>query len=215
MASVCGAVPPACAEQPDTRGEPDRHAADARAVPVFTPEDGAPETGPPDSGLEAEASVDASAAEAAVAEDAAADSPSETPVDESCRCEEGRAFRVVMSGPGGEGPAVELRHAFLQRLHCVETAPLLLRLPCFGLVRVSACAGPGNGPPCLYVAVRDDAAWVGHLVDALGTTRALLAASIDRLSVEAGVARGKLRAAFQEGAAVEAEFEVCAPPPEC
>ena len=109
-----------------------------------------------------------------------------------CRCPAGSFYVNLNLG----GSLVRLSAPFHIGLYCDETAPQLANPPCGSVLRLSACAGPQNAPPCLYVAVDGQTAVAGFFLDSTGQTFELVTGKIELQSTTGRLAIGTFSATY-------------------
>jgi hypothetical protein len=130
--------------------------------------------------------------EASPPRDARAEARDATVVPPDCRCPADDFYVDADLG----GTSVRLSSPFHVGLYCEETAPQLANPPCGSVFRLSACAGPQNAPPCLYVAVDGQTPVVGFFLDATGQTFELVNGKIELQSTTGRLAIGTFSATY-------------------
>jgi hypothetical protein len=110
----------------------------------------------------------------------------------------------------------KLRLSFAHRigLYCYETEPQLAHPPCGSILRLSGCAGPENGPPCLYLAVDGQTPITGFFVSSTGQTFELVTGRITEQTTAGRLATGTFSANYasktsEASLRVDGEFHVC------
>jgi hypothetical protein len=94
------------------------------------------------------------------------------------------------------GSRFQLSFAYPLFLYCNETEPQIAHPPCGTVYRLSACAGPQAGPPCLYLAVDGNTPVIGILIDATGHTFSLVSGEIAPPVVSGRLATGSFSAIY-------------------
>jgi len=135
----------------------------------------------------ADAPIDTGRSQDALAE--VRDAPGATP---DCRCPQDDYFVDADLN----GVEVRLSSPFHIGLYCDETAPQLANPPCGATLRLSACAGPQNTPPCLYVAVDGRTPIVGLFLDATGQTFELVTGEVTLDAATGRLAIGTFSATY-------------------
>jgi len=108
--------------------------------------------------------------------DAARDAVSDALLSPDCRCPPGDYFLDATVG----SRTLHLTEPLELLLFCDETTVQLAHNDCGRIYRVSACAGPNSGPPCVYIAVDlDRGPLVGEYIDETGQTWLLRSGTID------------------------------------
>jgi hypothetical protein len=93
-----------------------------------------------------------------------------------CRCPPGDYFLDATVGL----QTLRLTEPLKLLLFCDETTVQLAHNDCGRIYRVSACASPNSGPPCVYIAVDlDRGPLVGEYIDGTGQTWLLRSGTID------------------------------------
>ena len=137
-----------------------------------------------------------------------------TPLDPNapCGCPAGDWFVELRIS----GASTRLTAPHVLKLHCTEDAPVVANNGCNDVLRLGACAGSGNTPPCFYLAASPTLGFlVGFLKMDASTSHALTGGSIELTRDEPPVREGVLKASTQIGSAtvpIEGSFLACAAP---
>jgi hypothetical protein len=133
------------------------------------------------------------------------------PAAPDCSCPDLGFFLDATMGAS----SLHLTAPYLLRIYCNETTVQLGHPPCSGVYRLSACDGPNNAPPCMYMAVdRSRGFLLGSFVDADGAPWDILGGDIvpDPPSgrVETGTFSATLRPrAGGDAATLSGSFRAC------
>jgi hypothetical protein len=147
-----------------------------------------------------------------VSHDASLDDASASSSAPDCACPPDDYFIDATLG----GQHERLTAPYELELYCHETDVQMVRTPCSDLYSLSACAAPGYGAPCLYLAVDlTRGPLIGNYFDSTGQTWDLTAASLELGTVTARTFDGTFRATFanlQDGGVLTASgtFHACA-----
>jgi hypothetical protein len=144
--------------------------------------------------------------------DAARDAAIDAVTSPDCTCPSGDYFVDV----DVLGARAHLGEPYRLSLYCDETRPQLAHPSCGEVYRLSACHGPNNEPPCLYLTV--DLAHgpvIGDWVDATGQTSDLLSGVLAPSASSGRVGIGTFSATFQRSGqqpiTVSGSFRACMP----
>jgi hypothetical protein len=113
-------------------------------------------------------------------------------VSPDCRCPSGDFYVDVDLN----GSAARLSSPFHIGLYCDETAPQLAYPPCGSVTRLSACTGPQNSPPCLYVAADGQTPVAGFFLDSTGQTFDFVTGKVELQSTTGRLAIGTFSATY-------------------
>ena len=149
--------------------------------------------------------------------DGAPDGADGAPLEPSCACPDGDYFIHLDTGD----VAYHLAFPFIQELFCHETTVHFTNNGCDDAYRLTGCAGPASGPPCIYIAVRSSAgALIGQYIDANGDSYFLTEASLSFEEAGDRAMTGEFTAEFgySAGVSVSGSFLACTtlfPPSPC